>query len=377
MRRLADRSQLARSLVWAAAAIPFLSACDSDSTETAEEPQVTGIVVSPEDFLGTIPCLDAPGAMRLYTAELVRVSLPTLAPGVEPGPEILRSGLVGCERGVAFGQVTTGATYAARVRAYDRSDLVLSGTGELDVIDPATNEIVAPCWSGSCGCLQGGSPSDPPSCDDSAVARAEYQTLRQVRRCSLSDAAPTPTQVTLLLDPTSAGSQIICGAGDEAVSSFAVYRDGELLREAACGETLTFPATPDEQFELEVLAYSGDEAAYGAVCRARALFGATVVMTCDRLSAFGGLEVPLAAAREALGATCSESLHNLSITLDDADMSALELSTVPCEGSVRFNNLAPGEVQISFSVERGGELLSARCSANVEPGLVARPECGE
>jgi hypothetical protein len=378
--RLGTRSTFLCSLTHALALGWLLSACDSDSVDPVEEPQVTGIVVAPEDFLGAIPCVNATGAMRLYTAELVRVTLPEPLPvDIELGPERLQSQPLSCERGVAFGHVTIGATYAANISAYDRADLVASSSGDGTLVDPQTNELVMPRWTGVCGCFTADeTPGVPPACEPSRATRAEYQSLRHVYGCSLTDHSPTPspTQVTVTLDPASAELQ--CGGEAGMVSSFAVYRDGELLGEAGCAETLSFDAEADEVFELEVLAYTdGDSPALGTVCRARALSGATIAASCDPLSARGGLEIPLASAVAALGASCADPLRNLSITLDDEAMSSLELTTVSCAGSLRFDNLAPGEVQVSFTAERGDEPLSGLCSATVEPGLVARPTCDQ
>src|SRR5688500_6547274 len=318
--------------------------------------------------------------MRLYTAELVRVSLPEPLPvDIELGPERMQSLPLGCERGVAFGQVTIAATYAANISAYDRADLVASPSGDGTLVDAQTNELVTPRWTGVCGCFAAdGTPSVPPACEVSAATRAEYRSLRHVYGCSLTDLSPTPsaTQVTVAIDPAS--TELPCGSEAGMLSSFAVYRDGELLGQAGCAETLSFEATADEVFELEVLAYTdGDSPALGTVCRARALAGATIAASCDPLSAKGGLEIPLASAVAALGASCADSLRNLSITLDDEAMSSLELTAVSCAGSLRFDNLAPGEVQVSFAAQRGDEPLSALCSATVEPGLVARPTCDE
>jgi hypothetical protein len=378
--RLAARLTFARSLTRALAVGWLLSACEGESVDPVEEPQVTGVVVAPEDFLGSIPCVNAPGAMRLYTAELVRVSLPEPLPvDLELGPERMQSLPIGCERGVAFGQVTIGATYAANVSAYDRADLVPSPLGDGTLVDAQTNELVTPRWTGVCGCFTAdGAPAVPPACEPSKSTRAEYKSLRHVYGCSLTDLSPTPsaTQVTVALDPTS--TELQCGNEAGMLSSFAVYRDGELLGEAGCADTLSFDAVADEVFELEVLAYTDSDApALGTVCRARALPGATIAASCDPLSAQGGLEIPLASAVAALGASCADPLRNLSITLDDEAMSSLTLTTVSCAGSLRFDNLAPGDVQVSFAAQRGDETLTGVCSATVEPGLVARPTCDE
>lgn len=355
---------------------PALAGCSSDPSDTPEEPQVTAIVIAPEDFLGTVPCLDAPGAMRLFTAELLRVAPPEDSLPQTPStfPESLLAGPVRCEQGVAFGQVELGAGYAARLAAYDRADLVASSAADGSLVDPATGELVPPRWVGHCGCGADGIES----CDESSLARAEYQVLRHVRQCVLEDTAPSPTRVMLLLDPSTSGVE--CGSADDAVASFVVYRDGERFAEADCGATLTFDAAPGELFELELLAFAdgdGTEPAYGTVCSARALPGVTLTAECDRLSVRGGIEVPLATALSALGAGCDQEVQNLTVALDGSAAGAIEVARPRCGGSVRFADVEPGEHEIALRAEHAGEPLTATCSAIVEPGLTARPDCGE
>jgi hypothetical protein len=361
-----------------AVALPavLLPACGSDSPDPVEEPQVTGVVVSPQDFLGAVPCVGAPGGMRLYVAQLIQITAPPNPDDELVTPTVLTSGAVRCEQGIAFGQVTPGATYAARLWGYDRADLDAAVPGEPTLVDRATGEPVSPRWTGTCGCSDVGLTTDPPDCSGYTATRAEYRTLRQVRNCSLVDSGggPSATQVSVTLDAAS------CEATGGAITSFTVSRDGESVGEGACGAMVTLPANAGELFELELLAFNADDPespASGTVCRAKALAGTTVTAVCDPLQAQGGIEVPLETAIAALGATCDEGLRNFSVSLDGAAESSIELTNVECGGVVRFNAVEPGARELSFAAQRGDELLSGQCSATVKPGLVARPACDE
>jgi hypothetical protein len=85
--------------------------------------------------------------------------------------------------------------------------------------------------------------------------------------------------------------------------------------------------------------------------------------------------VPLTSAVSALGATCSEGLTNLVVTLGDELASSVRVARVTCGSSVHFADLAPGALTVNLTADRAGAELSAACSATVEPGLVAELEC--
>jgi hypothetical protein len=279
--------------------------------------------------------------MRTYEVSLQQVSNPRNldgTPNEDPLPDSPQlSGSIGCEQGVAFGNVRIGAGYVASIVAFDQDASV-------------------PRWSGSC---------DP--------IEADYQALRHVRNCKLTDARPSETKVELSLDAATTGQQ--CGD----VTRYELIRDGEVTS-AECGETVTFTmldaGTP---LEVDLLAFAGDSDApiLGGHCFARAALGATVKATCGTLESKGGIEVPLQTVAEAFDASTCSDLTRLAVTLDDSMSTAIDVVRLDpqCKGSVRFSAVEPGEHTLSVSVERAGEALSASCSAEVRPGLVARPSC--
>jgi hypothetical protein len=334
----------------------LLLGCGSDSSTAAEEPQATAIVVSAADFLNGAQCVAAPGALRRWGVNLKHTAHPEPLPGAPPvdAPLVdLSSGrLVDCVQGIAFGNVELGGTYQATICGYDDPELELEDSEE-DV----------------CALRSGRAPGWKYTCSEVVV---EYQALRQVRDCRLETEPPDPgkTEVSVTL-----GSPW-CDAGENQVERFRVFRDGEPFGagEAVCGEPLTAAAMPNEVFDLELLAYrAGEEApAYGAVCHARAIAGATVSAACDPLASQGGIELSIEDALGALGATCEDGLLDLLVTLDSGQ--TLEVPD-PCRGTVRFSSVPPGTREVSLSAVRGGEMLTAACTAEVEPGLSSSADC--
>ena len=359
------------------AALTVLAGCGSDSGDAVEEPQVTGIVVSPEDFLGSIPCLDAPGAMRRYQVKLTHVSPARSSTGTggeahfEPDPP-QRSQLLGCEQGVAFGNVKVGAGYTAEIVAFDQANVVEVGPDSFE--DSVTRQPITPRWTGPCETIE-----------------ADYQALRHVSGCRMDDSTcdydssgmavcpieHTQTTVLLKLDAASTGQEC------SEISHYEIVRDGETI-EAACGDSVSFTLEPRERFDVELVAFDLDQdgeggadeetAILGGRCFADSAPGATVTATCDPLQSKGGIEVPLQTLAEALGAPCSE-LTNLSVTLADEMMTTIDVARPACTGSLHFSSVEPGEQSLDVSALRGGAPLSASCSAEVRPGLVARAHC--
>jgi hypothetical protein len=256
------------------------------------------------------------------------------------GVAVQSSGLLACEQSVAFGNVQVGAGYRASILAYDRTD-VASG-------DPAR-------WSGEC---------DP--------ITADHQALRYATNCRLNDSEASPmTRVLVVLDAATTGQE--CGAG--GVARYELVLEDETIS-AACGETVTLERDSTESVEIQLLAYGDgeDSATLGGHCFARPALGATVAVTCEALQSEGGIEVPLETIAAALGASCDE-LRNLSVVLDGDPSAAIEVVRPDCEGSIHFSSVPPGEHELGASAVRGSEPRSASCSAEVQPGLVARPNC--
>jgi hypothetical protein len=111
----------------------------------------TAISLQPAQFLGDVPCLDAPGALRRYVATLIDVSHYGEA-GPPPGDFVIPSvGPVPCHQGVEFHRIEEGHQYVAEIEGYDRKDIVALQVGSRIMVDSATGAVVSPRWTASCG----------------------------------------------------------------------------------------------------------------------------------------------------------------------------------------------------------------------------------
>jgi hypothetical protein len=150
-----------RPVVAALLATAWLGACGESSVLQGGEPPPTVVVVDPAQFLGSVPCLDAPGGMRRYVATLVDVS--PLA-GLDAGELTLPSSEpTSCIQAVHFSRVTPGRRYVADIDGYDRTDIRPQAPGSRIQVD-TSGAYVAPRWTTSCGRLEArpdGGATDP------------------------------------------------------------------------------------------------------------------------------------------------------------------------------------------------------------------------
>jgi len=360
-----------RVLLIGALALPF--ACEEDEEVSTAIIHPMLVSVSPEDFLGTLPCLDAPGAMRTYVAVLRHrgpadddgvagehgypqgVGGEGGAPaGIDPAES---SPLLACTSTIGFGMVRPDHRYLADVYAFDRDDLELATpAGDLGpwdapvVIDEATGDPVAPRWTTRC-----------------AAITARQAIVRRFHDCEpLTDHAPGgPAVVEVNLD-TLAGVE--CGVSPGQIERFDVTGPAGVVS-VACGETLTFEDLPAGQsLVMPVLAYEAGvaEATFGTTCTADVHAGVTVTASCDPLTDEGALEVDPAAAASALGLDCS-TLAELTLQYDDAPPRRVLPSD--CHRPVQFPGIARGVQSVSAvaMLSDGSTSGEAACTGSVVP----------
>jgi len=128
--------------------------CASEGGAEAGIVHPTLIAVSPQDFLGDVPCSDAAGAMRSYVATLIDVSQ-ELGTDAEHVTEfrLPSAGPVSCKDTVAFRFVAAGHRYVAEIAGYDRDpgeQLKPFEPGSAVMRDSDRN-VVEPRWTTSCG----------------------------------------------------------------------------------------------------------------------------------------------------------------------------------------------------------------------------------
>jgi hypothetical protein len=169
------KARARRAFAWLAVSFA-LGGCSDDEVPVVRIAHPTLVDVRPEEFLGSVPCLDAPGAMRRYVATVY-----DLGPELEDGDMESECGGAGgaggagadddkgfalpsstirrgaeeatpipCTQRVGFSRIVVGHRYWAEIDGYDRDDLVALAPGARVLYDPLTSERVPPRWTTSC-----------------------------------------------------------------------------------------------------------------------------------------------------------------------------------------------------------------------------------
>jgi len=360
-----------RVLLIGALSLPF--ACEEDEEVSTAIIHPMLVSVSPDAFLGTLPCLDAPGAMRTYVAVL-RHRGPAdddgaagehgypegvggeggAPPGIDPAES---SPLLACTSAIGFGMVRPNHRYLADVYAFDREDLELvPPVGDLGpwdlpvVVDAVTREEVAPRWTTRC-----------------ASITARQAIVRRFHDCEpLTDHMPGAPAAVQVDFGALAGAE--CGAEPGQVERFDVLGPTGTIS-AACGEILTVDDVPPGQsLVLPVLAYEAGvaEPVLGTTCVADPHEGVTITAGCDPLTDEGALEVDPAAASAALGLDCA-TLAELTLVLGDEPPRRVLPSN--CDRPVQFPGVPRGAQTVSAvaTLTDGSMSGEATCTASVVP----------
>ncbi len=171
--------------------MPSCGGNDADSTANERE---TLIAVSPEEFLGAVPCMSGPGSMTRYVATLIDVTEENSAEAAGTPArvefELPSAGPVSCKESIAFGHVDEGRSYSAQIDGYASQSIEPLSPGSPTMIDRETGAIVSPQWSTRCG--------DPDQVGLNAPAIAIYRMTVTVRGCAPMVASTAPTGTVLL-----------------------------------------------------------------------------------------------------------------------------------------------------------------------------------
>lgn len=313
----------------ALAAALVLLACSGGTGPRGQIQVPTRMVVQPQDFLGSVPCVAAPGAMRSYQVTLLDVTEDLPGPQSEPFA-LPTSSVVPCEVPVGFQFVVPGHRYVARVAAFDLdpSELSQPSPGYPAVVD-ASGRVVAPRWTTTChgtpealaaaqgvdlgaggagSAAQGGAggAGGEGAMDVPRGALAVTNAQVPVRGCEpLVDGGESPTGLVVRLDSALIGLR--CGTGPDEVASFSVEHEslppGNFS--AACGDAVVvtpLPAGQDVEVSVTAVAASSDSAGAGGAggaggapngvaprrwvtrCTGRTLAGALVPASCEPLT---------------------------------------------------------------------------------------------
>lgn len=407
--------------------LALLASCTSSSTGTTTPTTPTLVAIDPEDFLGDVPCADAPGAMRRYVATIYDVTPGIGADGGTREFPLPSSGPVPCTQQVAFGGgfVLQGHRYVADIQGYDRTDIKPLGSGSHVMVDVKTGTVVQPRWTTSCGRAfsatagqadaghsdaghsdaghadagtadagsadagsadagnaEGGSPDAAASSGHPVVA-AQYTTVF-VRNCAPLSAHQPPgsTGISVGIDDAMRASLgLECGSAAGQIARYRVTLDGSSAAplDAACDQRVTFfslsPGT-GYHFTLEAFEQGATTPSWAARCFRTALSGAIVPAACDPLTDEGGIELDGAALLAQLGLSCGDNLVSLNAQLATTPPQSAVQTPPECTAPIRFNGLAAGLYGIDVTTTlTTGAGPSANCVASVAPASVATAQC--
>lgn len=353
--------------------------CSDSSVTTIEVVHPTLVAVSPEEFLGSVPCLDAPGAMRRYVATLWDVTGTSAdtgdgGAGSEDGAAgasfaepfaLPSSGPVPCSEEVGFAFVVTGHRYVASIEGYDRDDLVQLEPGVPILVDPETRARVEPRWTTRCG--------------DENPATSYGSITRIVRGCApLSDSRPGGTTAVEVRVEGLLGERS-CGEDSGSVARFEV-RGPDGVASAACGEAVRItPPTGQTTLVLPVLAFEAgaDAPSLGTVCTARVVASVVTQASCSRLKNRGTLVVEPSDALAALGSDCTAGFSELKAeVVGEEPVVSKELDAASCARALEFSDLPLGSASVRFTLRTpSAEPVTALCTAAIEPGQVVTATC--
>ena len=401
-------------------AIVLLGGCSESTVPPPGVYHPTLIGLTPVVFLGSVPCVDAKGAMRAYVGTVFNLEYlpdgspvttddvaqgdavvggmesangsavscqadadPGTTPRATVGFALPSTGPVDCHQSVSVSRVIHGQRYRAEILGYDRADLVALAPGVPILVDPATGERVEPLWKFSCG-------------DDCPEKAANYD-LRAVGDCKLiedhSSVLPGgPASVVVATDALTGTTS--CGAESGEIDHFVVSYD-EFGQSASatgtCGEEIELDGVPVRgTLTLDVFAFEAGnpEARWGTTCAAAPVAGLAVPATCTPLHEQGSLVLDPAEALTALGSDCAALTDlpaELKLELVEEAGAELKAKDQPapryvdpgtCAQGVRYSSLERGSATVRATLSSGPtELSHALCSANITPAHTATAHC--
>lgn len=372
---------------WVGAGLFVLLGCSSSGTTSTAVTHPTMIEVTPESFLGGVPCSpDGPGLKR-YVATLFdanRVGLVGTGGTASIGPDDNAGGSddqphfqlpsstpTQCRASVGFGNVVSGRYYDVEIDGYDTNDVQPRALGSRYMVARDGRAPVTPRWRAKC--------KSTLAVDLTIVGAYDCETFE--------------------VDPSAAGSVTIplgallgalrCGQEPGEVDHFEVslsVPDGDEP------EARTVPCTadaravyeglaPNQSLSAQVTAFSADGTSplAGAGCSVGTRADANVAATCGALNQTGTLRVDLAMALAELDLSCSSpELNRLEIRIPGVE----QPQTITPAGCIQpfDRGFAAGSAALTVSVLGGTsgmleELGSLTCHGEVTPGQLSSAEC--
>lgn len=378
-------------VAFAATGLLCWAGCTNDGTTAVSVTHPTMIELSPETFLGEVPCTEQPGGLTRYVATLTDVTARLEAAGGANGTgddgaageadfALPSTAPVPCLSGVGFGFVVPGRKYEALIEGYDTDQVVPRASGSRVMVrleppqDPTTPEAqqaiaaapaLAPRWSAICKAT-------------TAVARTVLQAS-----CEQFVAAEGGTS-ELRLSVSKLLGDLECGAEPGQVERLNVSLDAgdgvprEL--ELACDPTadaIFSELPPRKTVTAYVAAFSAGstQPLAGAKCEALTVTSASVTASCARLSQVGTLRVDLPQALASADLTCSSAaLTDVLVDVPGED-AARSFPPPDCLQPLDIGfGVGPAAVTVTvLNVDQ--ELASLTCGAEIAPGKLVVANC--
>jgi hypothetical protein len=361
--------------------------CSSSSATSVAVSHPTMIEVTPENFLGNVPCSEGPGLKR-YVATLfdtnyvaqggassVDETVTDAAAGAGPDVQLPSSLPTPCLAGVGFGLVVAGHHYDVKIDGYDTDDLAPRALGSRQMVSPAPTDntatpLATPRWSAHC---------EDAIALDSTIVRADHCTPFTVA----DESALGSVRIALgpLLDGLRCGDQD--GEVDHFDVSLTVGTATPIVQAIPCdakAEALFTGLPPRSRVSAYVTALSAvtlSDPFAGTTCDAITVAESSVDAQCTRLSQVGTLRVDLRAALELVNLTCDDhSVSTVTVTInapgEDKDLS---LPPPDCLQPLT-HGFVPGPASVTVvALGVDGMEHSVNCAAAVAPGQLALAEC--
>jgi len=362
-----------------------LAGCSEPEVVVVGISHPTLVEVSPDDFLGRVPCLPSPGAMRRYVATVYQLpkedaddgagGAGTETPGFAlPSSTVSRgdgtASAIPCMQKVGFSHIIHEHRYWAEIDGYDRDDLLALAPGTRILYDPVTLERVVPRWTTSCA------KNDP--------IKGVSFAVRTIGNCEpLVDSAPGgEARVEVRVDGALDGR--MCGSEAGEVERFEVTPPGGAPLGATCGGTVTLTGLDPESvvlsLPLRAFQAGASEPTWGTTCVADVVQGVTTSAECLPLTSEGALQVDPLDALAALELECDPSAFaELDVEMTDGERDPRYVEPTMCSGLLRFQGREPGlqTARASARFADGTRSAAALCSAMVAPGETTRAVCAK
>jgi hypothetical protein len=381
--------------VVAGAGLIAFAGCSSTAATTVSVTHPTMIEVSPEDFLGDVPCSNN-GGLRRYVATLFDTNQTSGGVGGQGGdaaaeaeagqaagaggaaPEQFQlpsSVPTPCLAAVGFGFVVPTRHYRVEIDGYDTDDLAPRASGARQMVSPAPSDeepvtpLLRPSWSARC---------ERAIAVDSTIIRADH--------CSPFTAASSSTTGSLRVGLGPLLGDLKCGSKPGEVEQLSVSIDAgptdARVQNVACSanaEALFEDLPARQRVSVYLTAQSANadptKPLAGAACTGNTLPGASVDAECSQLSQVGTLRVDLSGALALLSLTCKASdVSDVQVRVPGEEKPQ---SFPPPACLQPFDHGFPaGTAVVGVTVAKGDQQRGAlTCHADVAPGTLVTAKC--